>query len=323
MDIYFSIVIPLYNKRKYISRAIDSILSQTYQYFEIIVVNDGSNDGSELEVAYYAKKNANITLINQENCGVSVARNNGVLVAQYDYICFLDADDEWKPFFLEEISSLIKLFPGKDVYSTRHVIIEHQGVTIYPKAHKQENFRGIIDNFIRYYKTSDGLIHSSSVCLRKPLFLKLGGFPAGQGQGEDVYLWILYSLHTDIVFSNRICTKYYRNTENRSCERMPVNKLPFQFTYFYSLMQSSELKGTNLDRNRNDLLMYLRKNALLHIAGLRINNNTKMAFSHTMMLGKHDKIASLLCYIILLVPNKLLIQVKNIRNGARDHTSTL
>ena len=316
MDRHFSVIIPLYNKRKYIVRAVDSVLSQAYTHFEIIIVNDGSTDGSELELAQY-KNCSNITLINQENAGVSIARNNGVLVAKYELICFLDSDDEWKPFFLEEISNLITLFPKKDVYSTRHEIIEHNEIIIYPKAYKQEDFRGVIDDFILCYKASDGIINASSICLRKPLFLKLGGFPAGQNQGEDVYLWLLYSLHTDIVFSNRICTRYYRNSDNRSNERMVINELPFQFVYFYSLLQSNKLKGQKFNNRRDNLFKYLRKNALLHIAALKANSNNEIAYSHSIMLGEYDKIVKLQCYMILLLPNKLLKYIKNLRNSVR------
>lgn len=318
MDRYFSVVIPLYNKRKHIVRAIESVLSQTYTYFEIIVVNDGSDDGSELEMFRY-KHHPNIKLINQENGGVSIARNNGVLAAQYEFVCFLDSDDEWKSCFLEEIANLIVLFPRKNVYSTRHEIIEQNGKSVYPRAYEQEDFRGVIDDFIQCYKASDGIINASSVCVRKPMFLQLGGFPEGQTQGEDVYLWLLYSLHTDIVFSNKICTRYYRNTENRSHERMMSDKLPFQFVHFYSMLQNNKLKGKNFDDNRDDLIKYLRKNALLHVAGLKANNNSKIALSHSMLLSDYNKTAGLLCYAILLIPNKLLKYLKDIRNNARAY----
>ena len=92
-----SVVIPLYNKEKYIKRAIESVLNQTFQKFEIIVVNDGSTDKSAEIVQNI--KDPRIRLINQKNAGVSAARNRGIQEAKYEYIAFLDADDFWEKIF--------------------------------------------------------------------------------------------------------------------------------------------------------------------------------------------------------------------------------
>ena len=89
-----SVVIPLYNKEKQIKRTLQSVLTQTFQDFEIVIVNDGSTDNSTIEVEKI--KDSRIRLIHQENAGVSAARNKGIEEAKYELIAFLDADDEWK-----------------------------------------------------------------------------------------------------------------------------------------------------------------------------------------------------------------------------------
>ena len=89
-----SVVIPLYNKEKQIKRTIQSVLTQTFQDFEIVIVNDGSTDNSTIEVEKI--KDSRIRLIHQENAGVSAARNKGIEEAKYELIALLDADDEWK-----------------------------------------------------------------------------------------------------------------------------------------------------------------------------------------------------------------------------------
>mgnify|MGYP000079277661 CR=1 FL=1 len=81
-----SVVIPLYNKEKYVKRAINSVLNQTYQEFEIIVINDGSSDNSEAKVKEI--NDNRIKLITQENAGVSAARNRGIKEAKYELIAF-------------------------------------------------------------------------------------------------------------------------------------------------------------------------------------------------------------------------------------------
>ena len=99
----FSIVIPLYNKRAYIARCLRSVFSQTHTEFEIVVVNDGSTDGSEHELEKLPDER--LRRIDQANQGVSIARNTGVEAARHDIVFFLDADDTWEPTFLEEMTS--------------------------------------------------------------------------------------------------------------------------------------------------------------------------------------------------------------------------
>lgn len=114
---YFSIIIPLYNKVDYIEKAIQSVLAQTYQNFEIIVVNDGSTDeGEKIVESFHNKK---IILINQINQGVSVARNTGAQNSKYDFLAFLDADDIWHSEFLEQLNVLINKFPEMGIYIGR------------------------------------------------------------------------------------------------------------------------------------------------------------------------------------------------------------
>lgn len=94
--IKYSFIIPVYNVKKYLKQCIDSILSQTYHNYEIILVDDGSSDGSELMCDEYAQTHECVTSVHQKNAGVSVARNNGINHAKGDYILFLDSDDYWR-----------------------------------------------------------------------------------------------------------------------------------------------------------------------------------------------------------------------------------
>jgi glycosyltransferase involved in cell wall biosynthesis len=124
----FSIIIPLYNKALYIAKAIQSVAAQTYQEFELIVIDDGSKDESleKLRVTSYELRENNpdffakIIIIEQQNQGVSITRNNGVKLAKYDYIAFLDADDWWEPTFFEEMKALIEEFPEGGIYGSSY-----------------------------------------------------------------------------------------------------------------------------------------------------------------------------------------------------------
>lgn len=92
-DIKVSVIVPIYNAEKWLNRCIESILQQTFDNIEIILINDGSTDSSKDICFYYVQKDSRVKLINQDNSGVSVARNMALNVASGDFIQFVDADD--------------------------------------------------------------------------------------------------------------------------------------------------------------------------------------------------------------------------------------
>lgn len=316
MKQYFSVIIPLYNKRPYLERALKSVFSQTYQQFEIIIVNDGSDDGGELVADSY-QSHENITLINQKNSGVSIARNTGIKAAKYDFVCLLDADDAWMPEFLQEIADLIKDFPEHHIFSLRHEIIDRDGQLIYPKVKLNKSFRGVINNFTQLYSKSNGIINASSVCLRKSYYLELGGFPAEQNQGEDIYLWILYGLNTNVVFNNIVGSCYYRNTNNRSIDRFETTQLPYHFIYFYNILESGDFIINYGQNKKNQLCHYLRKQALAHIGQLIVLDKQELAMAHARLLYNLNKSTGRLCYFAALLPSQAFDGLKLIRKIKR------
>lgn len=113
----FSVVIPLYNKAHIIEHTILSVLSQTFHEFEIIVIDDGSTDNG-VEVIKKFTNDFRIRFFNQQNQGVSVARNRGIKESKFQYIAFLDADDEWLPNFLFKINEAIEKFSNFNLFGT-------------------------------------------------------------------------------------------------------------------------------------------------------------------------------------------------------------
>ena len=166
-----SVIIPLYNKEVYIKETIESVLNQTFQSFEIIVVNDGSNDGGPAIVNAF--NDERIKLISTANGGVSSARNIGVAKSNYEFVAFLDADDKWLPNHLENINNLIVLY-GKvaDVFVTNYARKYPNG-KILPNRTESELPTGVVKNFFQVY-FKKVLIHTSCVCIRKSVFDNLG-----------------------------------------------------------------------------------------------------------------------------------------------------
>lgn len=103
-----SIIIPIYNSESYLRRCLDSIICQDFQDCEIILIDDGSTDGSATMCQHYSSKYDNIIFIHKENGGVSSARNAGLDIAQGDYICFIDSDDWVESTYLQTLRSYVK-----------------------------------------------------------------------------------------------------------------------------------------------------------------------------------------------------------------------
>lgn len=171
-----SVVIPLYNKEKYIERAIRSVLGQNIQDFEIVVIDDGLIDrGAEIVKAI---NDSRIKLIQQENRGVSVARNRGISEARADLIAFLDADDAWKSQFLEIILRLRDSYPNAGAYTTAYEMKEPCGSIIKPKFNTipAPPWEGIIPNYFKY-ALEDPPIFTSVTVIPKEVFRLVGDFP--------------------------------------------------------------------------------------------------------------------------------------------------
>ena len=103
----YSIVIPVYNIKEYLADCLDSVLAQSLSDFEVILVNDGSTDGSDALCDAYAAKHPQIHVVHQPNQGVAAARNTGLEKAQGEYVLFLDSDDLWKTNLLESLTPFV------------------------------------------------------------------------------------------------------------------------------------------------------------------------------------------------------------------------
>lgn len=123
-DISFSVVVPAYNKEKYISRTINSVLNQSYHSFELIIVDDGSTDGTMNAINAFSDKR--IQVIREKNSGPSFARNTGISACHNGWIVFLDADDEMLPDNLSTFALLIAAYPDYKVFNA-NFFYEYEG----------------------------------------------------------------------------------------------------------------------------------------------------------------------------------------------------
>ena len=214
----FSVVIPLYNKEKQIENTIKSIQNQTFQEFEIVIVNDGSTDNSVEIVKTINDKR--IKLINQPNGGVSSARNTAIKNASFKYIAFLDADDEWDKKYLYEQYNLIKKYPDKSVFSTSYIEIK-RGKISKPIVQGVDFEEDGILNYFYAASLSDPIVWTSAVVVEKEAILKIGLFPEGITSGEDLITWAKLSIYFPIVFSKKRLAIYRVDNLNSQGTRPP------------------------------------------------------------------------------------------------------
>ena len=211
----FSVVIPLYNKAPYVAKAIGSVLVQSYKDYELIVVDDGSQDGSAKIASRCIEGRANCQLIKQENAGVSMARNKGVAASQGLYLCFLDADDWWEPTFLDEMSKLIVEFPEAGIYGTNYTIVNEtkRKTKVAPIGVESGFEKGYIDYCHVYAKTLAMPLWTGAVCIPRQVFDELKGFPPGIKLGEDFLLWIRIALKYKVAFLNKPLSYYNQDVD--------------------------------------------------------------------------------------------------------------
>ncbi len=185
-NILISVIIPLYNKENFIAKTVNSVLNQTFQDFEIIIVEDCSTDTSKSKA--YSIVSDKIKIIeHKKNKGLSAARNTGIKAAKSDYIAFLDADDIWKEGFLEKISSLIINFPEAGLYATNYIEQYPNNVFIKPVSNLKKN--KITDVIITdFFESSlfQNIYYPSSLCVKKEVFEEVGYYDINIKFGEDI-----------------------------------------------------------------------------------------------------------------------------------------
>ena len=203
-----SVVIPLYNKEKQIRATLEFVLTQSYQDFEVIIVDDGSTDRSIEEAS--AVNDPRIRLIHQENAGVSAARNRGIEEARGEYIAFLDADDRWKPEYLQTQYELTLQYPECSVFACNYEFVDAQGQvrsTIIRKLLFADE-HGALSNYFEVASSSNPPLWTSAVMVRKEAIQSIGGFPLGIKSGEDLLTWARLACQYMIAYSKRTLAQF-------------------------------------------------------------------------------------------------------------------
>lgn len=258
-----SVVIPVYNKEKFIENTIYSVLNQTLSDFELIIVDDSSTDKSLSIID--SIKDKRIKTYSIKNSGVSKSRNYGVEKSTSNLIAFLDADDLWKNNHLEQLYKLYLENPNCGMYAMSY--IKNINFKSYKKSYfGLSNFSGILENFFTS-SSVDCIASSSSVMIPLNVFKKINGFNENLKKREDTALWIKIALNYKIAFSTITTVEIVITEHGNHLSKSHEN--PW---YFFDLFKFQE-------QNNVDLKKFLDLNRFSEAINFKLNkehNNFKI-----------------------------------------------
>ena len=223
------IVVPAFNAETYLTQTLDSVLAQTISSWELVVVNDGSSDGTAALAGCYARRDPRICLLSQENHGVSAARNLGAAGTHAEFLIFLDADDVWEPDALAALLDTLHAHPEAPAAYGLARYIGKQGEPIEPgvcEGHQQfrlglENGEVIVwppdrPTTFAVEAVMERVMTCGTVLIRREAFEKAGSFDTDLRMWEDWDFWLRLSRVGGLVFTQTLVLGYRRHDTNVS-----------------------------------------------------------------------------------------------------------
>jgi glycosyltransferase involved in cell wall biosynthesis len=231
-----SVIIPTFNRQKSLIRALDSVYKQSYQPSEIIVIDDGSTDQTA-NIVY--KNYPDVTYVYQENAGVSMARNTGILQSTGDWIALLDSDDEWHKNKLLQQTTLLDKNPSYSIIHTDEIWIRN-GIRVNPKNKHQKIGGHIFQECLPLC-----VISPSSVIIHKLIFQDIGLFNHLFPACEDYDLWLrICSKYPVLYVDKKLVTKYGGHIDQLSKKHWGMDR--FRIKALENILQNGQLENDDL-----------------------------------------------------------------------------
>lgn len=239
-EIKVSVIVPVYNVKKYLSKCLDSIIAQTLKEIEIICVNDGSTDGSDKVLEEYAKKDDRIKIVNRKNGGLSAARNTGMPYAKGKYIGFIDSDDYVEPTMYELMYYNAEHFQSQMVICAVHKIDDTTGIVFDDDPYYTLGYfpKELDNRSFTHYDTKD-FFQDFCVMAWNKLYLR-SYLEEKQARFPDGYIFEDGPFFTDIYFDMKRVT------------------IVRDFLYYYRVNRANSIVAKG-DKNFTDIFFVVNK----------------------------------------------------------------
>jgi glycosyltransferase involved in cell wall biosynthesis len=256
-----SVIIPTYNSASHVFDAVSSVLAQTWPKIEIIVVDDGSTDGTEDYLRPFFDR---IQYVYQNNSGRSAARNRGIKLATGDYVAFLDADDLWYPTKLEKQITALNFCPGTNWAYCKVFLVDNQGEPLSSKFWPEHFGSGrpgshevLVDLLLGGFEIS-----TSSVVVRRDVLIEAGFFDESLETSEDTNLWIRLAAISPLLFQPEVLGTRQVNTEITFQERM----VSYKYAYYGLRAVQAGLNRLGLDPQSDPIARQALSRSLMNSA---------------------------------------------------------
>jgi len=207
---FFSVIIPLFNKEKYIFDTLKSVINQIFVDFEIIIINDGSSDNSLDIVKSF--NDERIKILNQKNLGLCRSRNNGIKASKGKFIALLDADDLWTEDFLQTIYNLINNYNDYKVFATNVKLLPKNKIANLNSKNFNFELTTVISN---YFNICKNIFGPSSLVINKNIFEDVGYFNEIVNYGEEDDFYIRCFTNYNIIYYKDFKSYYRIGVENQ------------------------------------------------------------------------------------------------------------
>jgi len=264
-----SVVVPAYNAARHIERCLESIRRQTFEEFEVIVVDDGSRDDTAAIVGRWP--DPRVRLVRQQNQGVSAARNRGIDEARGEWIAFLDADDEWLPEFLQKASRAANDHPDCIAVFTNFV----DSSTKKPVIPKLGGAPCRLESYFDFVLETRQGMWSSCVLIKREALLAIGGFPVGVTHGEDGDTWVRLAWSGPVVYVPEALAVYHTETPG-SAMKAPAKKravYPQIVRTFEQWKKDGRIPPHMLDASER----YIQRYLYMYVSGLLLSGARREA----------------------------------------------
>jgi glycosyltransferase involved in cell wall biosynthesis len=302
---FFSVIIPVHNKLPHLDRSITSVLNQTYGNFELILVDDASTDGSEEKILNYEDPRIRLFRRTEPGPGGYAARNLGIKHARYEWVCFLDADDEWDVQLLETIKATIEEHNDVEcvTWGWSSAMQDQKWLDKTSLRNRRHSFRYFsLTDFFNQRHT----LWTGAVAFRKALILGSGAFPeTGYKRGGDVDTWIRCLWHSKSnIWINKNLATYFLDSVNMVTKQIKMDP-SYVFTPFVL-----DLKCSADERLVNSIKSYQNERIFSTLRAQLIAGD---AVDYT-LIRQMNVSGECVVFLGRLLFNKLRFAVKTLKN---------